>query len=63
MRDRLAYTKTEAAEAIAVSVDFLEKHIIGDLRVVRKGRKVLVPRRELERWLDENASLTLGQTR
>jgi hypothetical protein len=31
-----------------------------DLRVVRLGRRRLVPVKELVRWLDENASRPLG---
>lgn len=57
---RLALTKPEAAEALGVSVDTLERHVLRDLRVVRRGRVVLVPVRELEAWLDRNAARTLG---
>jgi hypothetical protein len=53
---RLALSKAEAAAALGVSVDFLEAHVMPDLRVVRAGRKVLVPLAELQRWLDRNAS-------
>jgi excisionase family DNA binding protein len=54
-RPRLALTKAEAAEALGVSVDFLEQHVMPELRIVRRGRRRLIPVRELERWLDENA--------
>jgi excisionase family DNA binding protein len=56
---RLALTKAEAAESIGASVDYLEAHILADLRVVRKGRKVLVPVTELEAWLERNAARTV----
>ena len=52
---RLALSKREAALAIGVSVDYLEEHVMPELRVVRRGRKVLVPVQELERWLDRSA--------
>ena len=52
-------TKAEAATAIGVSVDFLEAHVLADLAVVRRGRKVLVPVAELERWVAERANRTL----
>ena len=55
----LALSMDEAAEALSVSRDFLDEHIRHELRVVRRGRKVLVPVRELERWLDQNAALTV----
>lgn len=56
---RLALTKAEAAASIGCSVDFFEKHVQPELRVVRVGRLVQVPVRELERWLDSNAAHTL----
>jgi len=56
---RLALSKPEAAEALGVSVDTLERHVLGELRVVRRGRLVLIPLRELEAWLERNAARTL----
>jgi excisionase family DNA binding protein len=56
---RLALTKAEAAASIGCSVDFFERHVQPELRVVRVGRLVQVPVRELERWLDEHAARTL----
>jgi len=57
---RLALSKAEAADALGVSIDFLEDHVIGELRVVRRGRRRLIPVSELERWLDDNAARTLA---
>jgi excisionase family DNA binding protein len=54
---RLALTKVEAARALGVSVDFLDEHVAHELRMVRRGRRRLVPVRELERWLEEHADL------
>lgn len=56
---RLALSKSEAAAALGVSVDFLEQHVMGELRVVRRGRRRLIPVGELERWLDANAALAI----
>jgi excisionase family DNA binding protein len=56
---RLALSKREAADALGVSVDFFEKHIMPELRIIRRGRRRLIPVRELERWLDENAAVVL----
>lgn len=57
---RLALSKAEAAEALGgVSMDYFEEHVQPELNVVRRGRKVIVPRSEIERWLTENASRTL----
>jgi excisionase family DNA binding protein len=46
----------EAAAALGVSRDFFDEHIAPELRIVRRGRRRLVPVRELERWLDLSAS-------
>jgi excisionase family DNA binding protein len=54
-RPRLALSKAEAAEALGVSVDYLEAHVMPELRVVRRGRRRLIAVRELERWLAESA--------
>jgi excisionase family DNA binding protein len=56
---RLAVELTEAAAALGVSKKFFDQHVRHELRLVRRGRRVLVPVRELERWLAENAALTL----
>ena len=56
---RLALTKAEAADALGVSVDFLEQHVMPELRVVRRGRRRLIPILELERWIDESAEVLL----
>jgi excisionase family DNA binding protein len=55
----LALNPAEAAEALGVSRDFYDEHVLPDLRVVRRGRKVLVSVAELERWLAREAALTL----
>jgi excisionase family DNA binding protein len=57
---RLTLSKAEAAAALGVSVDFFEDHVMHDLRIVRIGRRRLVPIQELIRWLDDNASRALG---
>jgi len=59
---RLALSPTEAAEALGVSRDFLDEHIAPELRIVRRGRRKLIAIRELERWLSEQAGLTLERT-
>jgi hypothetical protein len=56
---RLALSKTEAAQSLGVSLSYFEAHIAPDLRIARKGRRCLVPVRELDKWLDSNATLTL----
>jgi hypothetical protein len=52
---RYALTPAEAAASIGVGEDFFTEHVRPHLRLVRRGRKVLVPCPELERWIRENA--------
>lgn len=59
---RLALTRDEAAAALGVSSDFLDDHIIPELRVIRRGKLVLVPVVEIEKWLAREAALTLTST-
>lgn len=56
---RVAVELGEAADALGVSKKFFDEHVRHELRVVRRGRKVLVPLCELERWLAESAARTL----
>jgi excisionase family DNA binding protein len=56
---RLALTPAEAAEALGVSEDFFADHVRPELRLVRRGRKVLVSVRELDRWLEASSARTL----
>lgn len=56
---RLALSPEEAAEALGCSRDFFDKHVLPELRVVRRGRKVLIPVAELERWLARESAFTL----
>lgn len=51
---RLALTPPEAAASIGVGEDFFTEHVRPELRLVRRGRKVLVPVPELERWVEQN---------
>ena len=60
---RLALTPEEVAAAIGVSVDFYNEHVRPELRLVRRGRKVLVATRELEAWLDRSAARVLEEGR
>lgn len=56
---RYALTRTEAATSLGLSIDSFERYVQPDLRVVRVGRLVLIPSRELERWVSLNAARTL----
>lgn len=58
---RIALTPTEAAAAIGVGPDFFDAKVAPDLRLIRRGRKRLVPVTELERWVVENAERVLRE--
>ena len=60
---RFALSIDEAAASLGVSRDYFDHHVRHELRVVRRGRRLLVPVRELERWLAESASLALETKR
>jgi excisionase family DNA binding protein len=53
---RLAYSQTEAAEALGISVDHLVRHVLPEVRFVRSGRLRLIPRDELVEWLKRNGA-------
>jgi hypothetical protein len=59
---RLALTRSEAAAAIGMSVDSFERYVQPELKIVRVGRMRLIQVRELERWLQENASRVLEES-
>jgi excisionase family DNA binding protein len=56
---KLTLSKAEAAEALSISVDVFERLVQPDIRVVRAGRRVLVPVTELVAWVERNAGLSL----
>jgi hypothetical protein len=56
----LALTPAEAAAAIGVGPDFFDAEIRPELRLIRRGRKVLIPVSELERWISENSERPLA---
>jgi excisionase family DNA binding protein len=47
----------EAADLLGVSRDFFDEHVRPELRIIRRGGKtILIPVRELERWVEESAA-------
>jgi hypothetical protein len=51
---------TQAAQALGISPDYFDTHVRHELKLIRKGRLVLVPLRELERWAQATAARTLA---
>jgi hypothetical protein len=56
---RLALDVGEACAALGVSWDYFSEHVAPELRIIRRGRRKLIPVAELERWLDEHAERAL----
>jgi excisionase family DNA binding protein len=58
----LALSVERACEALGVSWDTWRAHIEPDVRLVRLGRRKLIPVSELQAWLDRHAeSVGLGE--
>lgn len=55
---RLALSPEEAARVLGVSRDYFDEHILPELHIIRRGRRILIPLTELERWLDRSAANT-----
>jgi hypothetical protein len=58
---RIALTPPEAAAAIGVGPDFFDANVAPELRLIRRGRKRLVPVVELERWVVQAASRPVAE--
>ena len=61
---QLAVTKEGAGELLGgKSVDWIERYVLPHVKTVRVSRSVLIPARELERWVSENSEMALGNGR
>jgi excisionase family DNA binding protein len=56
---RVALTIEEACESLGCSWDWWREHVAPEIRMVRRGRKRLVPLAELVAWVDRNAATAL----
>lgn len=52
----LGLNPDEAAIALGISRDFFDEHVLPELKIVRRGRKRIIPVAELNRWLEAQAS-------
>jgi len=52
---RLTLSVSEACDVLGVGHDFWQEHIAPEIRIVRAGRRKLVPVTELVRWIDRHA--------
>jgi hypothetical protein len=61
---QLALTKEGAGELLGgKSVDWIERYVLPHVKTIRASRSVLIPYRELERWVSENSEMALGNGR
>jgi hypothetical protein len=58
---RIALTPSEAAASIGVGPDYFDEHVAPYLRLIRRGRKRLVPVAEIERWVAQSASTPMAE--
>jgi excisionase family DNA binding protein len=56
---KLALSIQEACGALGISHDLWKEHVAHEVRVVRLGRRRLVPVAELQKWLADHAELGL----
>lgn len=54
---KMALTIEEACTALGISWDLWREHVAPEVRMVRLGRRRLVPIAELQKWLAEHAEL------
>jgi hypothetical protein len=57
--DRIALRVEEAAAVLGMSRDSFDRYVMPDVRVIRRGRLILVPVSELHRWCERAAAVTL----
>jgi hypothetical protein len=60
---RLGLSPAEAAASLSIGRDTFDREVLPRLRVVRIGRRIVVPVRELERYLDQQAARLLETER
>ena len=56
---RLTLSKAEAAAALGVSIDYLDKRVVPGLRTVTQGGRVLISTKALEEWVESNGARSL----
>jgi hypothetical protein len=58
-REPLAVGPDRAAELLSISRDLFDREVLPHLRIVRVGRRVIVPIVELQKFLDRHAAMPL----
>ncbi|HEY0701167.1 MAG TPA: helix-turn-helix domain-containing protein [Candidatus Acidoferrales bacterium] len=61
--DKILFSRDEAAGMLSISVRSVDYLLArGELRAVRKGRRLLIPRTELERWAKKDNPQPIRRT-
>ncbi len=60
---KILVSRREAAARLSMSLRSFERYAQPHLRLVRQGKLVLVLTRDLEKWAERNAALTLEAER
>ena len=60
---RVTVTPTEAAEMLGVGRSFFYDQVLPELRTIYRGKKRLIPVKEIERWVERNATAPAGSGR
>jgi len=55
----IALRREQAAAVLGLSVDAFDEHVRCEVRAIRKGRLVLFPVEELQRWARQSAATAL----
>lgn len=59
----LAVPPDRAAEMLSMSRDSFDRYVRDELRLIRRGRLVLVPVSEIAAWVERSAARTLDEER
>lgn len=59
IRAPLAVSPARAAEMLSMSRDSFDRYVRDEVKLVRRGRLILCPVVELERWLERSAARTM----
>ena len=55
----IALRREQAAAVLGLSVDAFDEHVRSEVKAIRKGRLVLFPVEELQRWARQHAATAL----
>ena len=58
---RISLTPNEAAASLGIGPDLFDSAVRPRLRVIRLGRKTLIPVEELKRWAEANADRPVAE--